>query len=158
MAGWTARELARQTEIPATTVASWITSGLVTPERYGRGRGGHVIGASGLLEFTAVLELKDAGFSVQAIRRVVENLRQLSGHERPLASLVIVVNGKDIAWKDAHEISGIVLSALHNPGQRLMVFPISEKHAELLRRLELRLPLDNADNSTEIAGRLNHVS
>jgi DNA-binding transcriptional MerR regulator len=80
MAGWTARALARQTGIPAATVSKWVTSDLITPEQYGRGRGGHIIGLSGLMELLAVQELSAAGFSMQAIRRAVENLRQLSGH------------------------------------------------------------------------------
>src|SRR5438132_4482008 len=107
VAGWTARALARQTGIPASTVASWVTSGLVTPEQYGRGRGGHVIGVSGLLELLAVVEMRQAGIPMQAIRRTVENLRQLSGHERPLIGLTLVVSGKDIVWKDALELSGV---------------------------------------------------
>jgi DNA-binding transcriptional MerR regulator len=136
MVGWTARALARQTGVPAATVASWVTSGLVTPEQYGRGRGGHIIGVSGLLELLAVVELRQAGVPMQAIRRAVENLRQLSGHERPLARLTLIVSGKDIVWKDALELSGVTISALHKPGQRLMVFPVGEIHTEMLLQLQ----------------------
>ena len=159
MAGWTARALARQTGVPATTVALWISNGLVTPEHYGRGRGGHIIGVSGLLEFIAVVELREAGFSGQAVRRAVDNLRQLSGYERPLARLTLLVNGKDIVWKDAHDLDGVTLSALHQPGQRLMVFPVGEKHAELLRQLEIHQPIGPAPKSKLVSGKpLSHVS
>lgn len=158
MAGWTARALARQTGVPAATVASWVTNGLVTPERYGRGRGGHVIGVSGLLELLAVLELRDAGFSGQAIRRAVENLRQLSGHERPLVRLTLIVSGKDIAWKDALELSDVTISALHKPGQRLMIFPVGERHAEILYQLQALAPSTSDAVSHKIEEELSHVA
>jgi hypothetical protein len=58
MAGWTARALARLTGQSPSTVAKWVSDGLVTAERYGRGRGGYTIGASGLLELTAIIELR----------------------------------------------------------------------------------------------------
>ncbi len=138
MVGWTARSLARLLQVPAPTVASWVTVGLVTPERYGRGRGGHVIGINGLLELLAVIELRQAGFSLQTIRRAVVNLREMSGHDRPLAKLILVVNGQDIFWMDANDVSGMPISALQSPGQRLMVFPIGEQHEEFLQKLSIR--------------------
>lgn len=136
MVGWTARSLARLTGVPAPTLATWVSSGLITPEQYGRGRGGHTIGVSGLMELAAIIELRKAGFSLQSIRRAVENLRGLSGHIRPLAGLTLVVAGGDIVWKDADELSMMPISALHKPGQRLMIFPIGERQAEMLHRLE----------------------
>lgn len=135
MAGWTARSLARSTGIPAPTLASWVRNGLITPVQYGRGRRGHTIGVSGLMELLAIIELRNAGFSVHSIRRAVDNLRNLSGHIRPLAGLTLVVDGSDIAWKDADELSAMPISALHKPGQRLMIFPIGERHAEMLHQL-----------------------
>ena len=132
MAGWTAREIARSIGVPANTVTSWIQSGLVTPDVLRRGRAGHEIGVSALLELLAVLELKNAGVSMQAIRRAVENLRQLTGHERPLVHLTLVVQGDDIIWRHSDEIEIAQISALHHPGQRLMIFPIGERHQSLL--------------------------
>ena|SRR5579871_5085640 len=158
MAGWTARALARQTGVPAATVAAWVTSGLVTPEQYGRGRGGHVIGISGLLELLAVMELREAGIPMRAIRRAVENLRQLSGHERPLVRLTLVVSGRDIVWRDALELSGVTISALHKPGQRLMVFPVGERHAEMLHQLRSHDSSEKDTLSCEAEEELSHVS
>ncbi len=136
MGGWSARALARLTGVPVATVATWVNTGLVTPVRHGRGRGGHTIGAAGLLELLAVVELREAGFSMQAIHRAVENLRELSGQHRPLAGLTIVVDGGDILWKDADEVSETPISALRRPGQRLMIFPIGEQHAGYLQALQ----------------------
>jgi len=138
MTGWTARELARQTNVPASTVAFWVTDGLVTPERKGRGRGGHMIGLAGLMELLAIVELRRAGFSLQAIQRAVENLRAISGHPRPLAHYLLVVRGSDIAWVDGDDLSGMTFSVLQQPGQRLMIFPIGQWHEEISQRLHSR--------------------
>ena len=158
MAGWTSRELARQTKRPAATVASWVSSGLITPDQRRRGRGGHVIGIAGLFELLAVLELKDAGFTTQAIRKAVDNLRELSGHDRPLSQLNIVVDGTDILWRDGNELSEVTISALHTPGQRLMIFPVGERHAKMLHQLETFHP--HVDLATQIVAKRepSHVS
>lgn len=135
MAGWTAREVARSLDVPANTVISWIASGLVTPDVLRRGRAGHEIGASGLLELLTVVELRNAGISMQAIRRAVDNLHQITGKKRPLARLTLVVQGDDIVWKQTEEIEEARISALHHPGQRLMIFPVGERHQNLLLAL-----------------------
>lgn len=158
MAGWTSRELARQTKRPAATVASWISSGLITPDQCRRGRGGHIIGIAGLFELLAVLELKEAGFTTQSIRRAVDNLRELSGNDRPLSRLNLVVDGTDILWKDGSELSEVTISALHTPGQRLMIFPVGERHAKMLHQLETLHP--HAEPMTQIVAEQEpaHVS
>lgn len=152
MAGWTAREVARFVNVPANTVTSWIQGGLVTPDVLRRGRAGHEIGASALLELLAVVELKSAGISTQAIRRAVENLRQLTGQERPLARLTLVVQGDDIIWKQTEEVEEARISALHHPGQRLMIFPVGERHQTLLKSLEhsTLAPLETSPSTEEV--------
>jgi DNA-binding transcriptional MerR regulator len=134
-AGWTVRALARMTDLPVQTISSWITAGLITPDHFGRGRGGHTIGMSGLMELLAVAELRQAGFSLQAVRQAVENLRYLTGRARPLANLTLVISGNDIVWRDEEDVAEAQVSALRKPGQRLMVFPVGERHAELMRQL-----------------------
>jgi DNA-binding transcriptional MerR regulator len=129
--------LSRLAGVPAPTLVNWIASGLITPDRFGRGRGGHSIGVSGLLELVTIIELKSAGFSMQAIRRAVENLRALSGTTRPLADLTLLVYGRDLVWKDAKELADTPISALQKPGQRLMLLPIGQQHQAMLQRLEL---------------------
>jgi|GEM_PF-2095702 len=168
--GWTARELAQLTGVPTPTLSTWISSGLVSPEHYGRGRRGHTIGIMGLLELLAVIELRQAGFSLQAVRRAIETVRKLSGHEHPLAHLTLVIVGKDIAWKESDEISQAMVSTLVQPGQRLMLFPIGEKHAHLMEQLEAQSdtqerPLDDvrkgeapASSEQTLEGTTKHVS
>jgi hypothetical protein len=135
--GWTARALARMTCVPAQTITHWIRNGLVTPDSRGRGRGGHTIGVAGLMELLTVMELRQAGISMQSTLRAVQNLRSLSGHARPLARLSLVIAGDDVVWRDADELSGTAVSALRRPGQRLMVFPVGERHAALLHDMEM---------------------
>jgi hypothetical protein len=140
MAGWSARALAKLVGEPIPTVTSWVNSGLVTPEHFGRGRSGHVIGINGLMELLAVIEMRAAGFNARDIKRTVDNLRELSGQSRPLAKLCLLVEGDDIVWIDADNLSNKPISAFRNPGQRLMMFPIGEKHREYLQILAARSP------------------
>lgn len=138
MAAWTAREIARHLGVPANTVTSWIKSDLVTPDVLRRGRAGHEIGVSALLELLTVVEMRNAGISIGAIRRAVENLRRITGHERPLAHLTLVVQGDDIVWRHSEEVEEAQISALHHPGQRLMIFPLGERHHSLVTELSCR--------------------
>jgi hypothetical protein len=88
------------------------------------------------MELLAVAELKAAGFSTQAIRRAIANLRDLTGHARPLARLTLIVAGGDLVWRDMADVEHSEISVLRRPGQRLMVFPVGEAHASLLDQLE----------------------
>lgn len=90
-----------------------------------------------------------AGFSTQSIRKAVENLRQLTGEERPLARLMLVISGADIAWRDQEDFDSLPISALIAPGQRLMVLPVGRKHAEILSELR---------HEVSAAGAGSHVS
>ena len=129
---WSARALAKQVGLPPSTVLYWINSGLVRPDERGRGRRGHSIGVAGLLEIVAVRDLREAGIATPSIRRAVENLRALTGLDRPLAPLSLVVQGNDVTVLDDTDVP---VSVLRRPAQRLMVFPIGEEHARILGAL-----------------------
>ncbi len=133
--GWTARNIARLLGIAHPTLWYWINTGLVTPDRLGRGRDGHSIGLSGLLEVVTVMELRRAGFSLQAIRQAVENLRQLTSQQRPLLQLMAVATGDDIVWAESSD-PVMLVSTYHKPGQRILLVPVGEATAELQHRLE----------------------
>lgn len=138
---WSARALGRRLEVPSATVSHWISVGLIEPARRGRGRRGHDLGIAGLLELLAVRDLRDAGISVRAIRRVVEHLRDITGHRRPLSHLILLVVGDDVLVRESGDEESWV-SVLRNPTQRVMVFPIGGEH----RRLLETLPAPSADD------------
>ena len=99
-AGWSVRALAHLLGIPGSTASYWVNSGLVTAERRGRGRAGHTIGLQGLREMVAVMELRGAGISLQAVQRAVEELRRLTSEDRPLSQLIVVATGDDVVWHE----------------------------------------------------------
>lgn len=135
MALWTARELARLTDVPVPTVSTWINAGLIAPAQLGRGRGGHKIGLMGLIELLTIIELRAAGLAIKDIRKAVENLRRISGETRPLAKLTLVVFDNDVLWIDSDKLDEMPVSALRQPSQRAMIFPIGEKHNFFIQQL-----------------------
>lgn len=130
--GWTSRALARLLGIQPQTLNYWILGGLVNPLSTGIGRPGHKIGLDGLLEAITVHELRRSGFSLQAIRKSVDDLRTLTGKARPLAQLSLVVIGDDLVWRQVDEVDAYI-SAHKRPGQRILQFPISEQAERLLQ-------------------------
>ena len=61
--------------------------------------GGSQAGAASFLdvvELVAIGGLKDAGFSLRAIRQVVRNCQEILGVDRPLTSLTFNVGGRDV--------------------------------------------------------------
>ena len=133
--GWSVRALANLLGIPATTATYWLNAGLVTAERRGRGRGGHTIGIAGLREMVAVMEMRNAGISLQSVQRAVQELRQLASEQRPLAELMVVAIGDDVVWHEGGDPAALI-SAHRRPGQRILLVPVGEATAELQRRLE----------------------
>ena len=133
--GWSVRALAQLLGIPVSTASYWVISGLVTVERRGRGRGGHTICIAGLREMVTVMELRNAGISLQAVQRAVEELRRLTSEDRPLAQLMVVAIGDDVVWHEEGDPAAFV-SAHRRPGQRVLMVPVGEATADLQRRLE----------------------
>jgi DNA-binding transcriptional MerR regulator len=131
MSGWSANALAALVGVPQSSVATWMKAGLIQAERTGRGRAGHSIGLAGLLELITVARLKEFGFSTQAIRKSVEELRRMSGEARPLATLALVAAGNDLLWQRGD----VSISTLRKPGQVVLLIPIGEQAEDLLRQL-----------------------
>lgn len=130
------RELAERLGIPDTTLCHWISTGLVKADLRRRGRGGSIIGLTGLMEVETVMACRRCGISLQSIRKAVEALRELSGQERPLARLTLVITGSDLLWFPDTELKGKRISTLQKPGQILLVFPISQRIEELAAELK----------------------
>lgn len=136
MAGWTIRELADRLDLKLQTISGWISAGLVTPDVRRAGRGGYEIGLLGLMELLTVSELRQVGFSTRQIKKAVEYLRARTGAQRPLASLRLVVAGRDIQWLSKEETDEEVVSALQSPGQHVMIFQLGDLHEQLRQQLE----------------------
>jgi len=133
--GWSVRSLAQLLGIPDSTASYWVNSGLVMVERRGRGRGGHTIGIAGLREMVAVMELRNAGISLQSVQRAVQELRQFTSEQRPLSQLMVVAIGDDVVWQEGGDPAALV-NIHRRPGQRILIVPVGEATAELQRRLE----------------------
>ena len=82
-----------------------------------------------------VMELRNAGISLQAVQRAVEELRRLTREDRPLSQLMVVAIGDDVVWYEEGDPAAFV-SAHRRPGQRVLLVPVGEATAELQRRLE----------------------
>ena len=80
------------------------------------------------------MELRNAGISLQAVQRAVEELRQITSEERPLSHLMVVAIGDDVVWHEGGDPTAMV-SAKRQPGQRILIVPVGEATAELQRRL-----------------------
>ena len=83
----------------------------------------------------AVMELRNAGISLQGVQRAVADLRKLTSEERPLTQLMVVAIGDDVVWHEGGDPAALV-SAHRQPGQRILIVPVGEVTAELHNRLE----------------------
>ena len=80
------------------------------------------------------MELRNAGISLQAVQRAVEELRRLTSENRPLAQLMVVAIGDDVVWHEQGDPTAYV-SAHRRPGQRVLLVPVGEATTELQRQL-----------------------
>jgi len=110
----------RLTGVPYRTLDYWARSRFIAPS----GREASGIGSERQFTFDDLIalrtarELRSAGISTQALRRVVQFLRK-SGTRRPLSELRLVIRGKDVfAVASDQEL----LSALDSPGQYAFSF------------------------------------
>lgn len=136
MAGWSVRGLARLIGINHNTLQYWVATGLVTVEERRRGRSGHGIGLAGLLEAVTVAELREAEFSLQAIREAINLLRKETrrGEYGTWGDLLLVSRGDDLQWMPQDDLDPI---SLHKkPRQRVMVFPIGAIYQEARERAD----------------------
>ncbi len=104
----------RVTGAPYRTLDSWARSRFIVPG----GREASGIGSErqytfdDLIALRTARELRSAGVSTQALRRVVKYLRA-SGTERPLNELRVIVQGEDVYSVGTNRD---LLSALKSPG------------------------------------------
>src|ERR1041384_2470738 len=115
---WTAGQVARLSGVPYRTVDYWATTGFIPPSvqaAHGRGQWrGYAF--RDLVQLRVAKRLRDAGISLQGLRKINACLQEESGLEAPLADMYLVTNGRDVyevrCGKDA------VWSLVQAPGQR----------------------------------------
>jgi DNA-binding transcriptional MerR regulator len=109
--------------VNANTLHSWDKSGFFTPSVSGSsGRGSRRrYSFQDLVALKVVKGLRDAGLSLQALRRVLDYLSNHSKQvARPLAELYLATDGKDCYLRDGKGL----LSCLRQRGQRLLPFHV----------------------------------
>jgi DNA-binding transcriptional MerR regulator len=112
--GYTSNEVMALTRITARQLQWWDERGVVRPERQGRNR---FYSMADLAEVTVICELRDKGFSLQRIRKIMRFLQREFG--RRLVETVsgaseyhLLTDGKKIYLEDsAHEIIDILKNA-----------------------------------------------
>ncbi len=116
----------RLTGVPYRTLDYWARSRFIAPS----GREASGIGSErqytfdDLIALRTARELRSAGVSTQALRRVIRFLRK-GGARKPLSELRLVIRGKDVLAANSNEE---LLSTLESPGQYAFVFLLDIGH------------------------------
>ncbi len=120
--GFSTAQVEQLTGIGAKTLHFWDRSGFLSPSvvrAHGTGSR-RIYSFRDLVALRVAAQLRDAGISLQSLRKVVSTLRKMHGLEQPLAETYLVTNGCDILEKQGSE----VMSALREPGQTFFSFVI----------------------------------
>ena len=112
--GYTSNEVMALTGITARQLQWWDERGVVRPERQGRNR---IYSMADLAEVTVICELRDKGFSLQRIRKIMRFLQREVG--KRLVETVsgaseyhLLTDGDKVYLEDsAHEIIDILKNA-----------------------------------------------
>jgi DNA-binding transcriptional MerR regulator len=118
MQGFTTAQTAQLTGLNPKTLHYWATSGFLSPSvQQSRGTGTRrLYSFHNLLSLRVARELRAAGLSLQALRRVVKYLRKVKQIEKPMAELFLVTDGKEVYFRDGDGLVG----ALRQPGQGVL--------------------------------------
>ncbi len=120
--GFSTAQVERLTSIGAKTLHFWDRSGFLAPsvvQAHGTGSR-RIYSFRDLVALRVAGQLRDAGISLQSLRKVVSALRDMHGLEQPLAETYLVTNGHDVFEKHGDD----VMSVLRQPGQAMFSFVI----------------------------------
>jgi DNA-binding transcriptional MerR regulator len=112
--GFGAGDASRLSGVAIANLDYWARSGFLPPSlQEGRGKGSQRrYSFQDLVALRVAGQLREAGISLQALRRVIAHLRA-RGVDQPLASTYLVSDGKDV-----YEVHGdAAISTLRQPGQ-----------------------------------------
>jgi DNA-binding transcriptional MerR regulator len=131
-------DVVRITGINRKTLHHWARTNFVVPSvQKAKGTGSRrLYSFSDLIALRVVKQLRHAGVSVQALRKVAAYLRK-RGFEEPFAEVYLVTDGKDV---QAVTQEGL-LSVFQAPGQQMLFHLIDLRHAatdvnDAIRKLE----------------------
>src|SRR2546428_12761183 len=119
MAGFTAKQVVALTGVPYKRLDSWANSGFLIPsiaEADGTGSR-RLYSFQDLITLRTAKILRDAGISLQGLRKVVRFLRDTHGMEQPLAQTRLVVAGDDVL---VVQTEGDLMSVLRYPGRHIL--------------------------------------
>ncbi|WP_242968520.1 helix-turn-helix domain-containing protein [Sulfobacillus sp. hq2] len=134
--GFTTAQVERLTRIGAQTLHFWDRSGFLSPsvvQAHGTGSR-RIYSFRDLVALRVAAQLRDAGISLQSLRKVVTVLHAMHGLDQPLEERFLVTNGHDVFEKQGDEL----MSVLRQPGQGAWAF-IVDIHAvvtELQREIQ----------------------
>jgi DNA-binding transcriptional MerR regulator len=120
---FSAGEATKLAGVPYRTLDHWARTKFIVPsisEAQGTGTE-RKYGFNDLVALRVARELRDAGISTQALRRVVDFLRR-KGSQNPLADSRLVVVGSDVQLVSGCEE---IISLLNKPGQAAFAFMIN---------------------------------
>ena len=130
--GFSTAQVERLTGIGAKTLHFWDRSRFLSPsvvQAHGTGSR-RIYSFRDLVALRVAAQLRDAGISLQSLRKVVTALREIHGLEQPLAETFLVTNGHDVLERHGDEL----MSVLRQPGQSMFSFVIDlSRTVETLR-------------------------
>ena len=120
--GFSTAQVERLTGIGAKTLHFWDRSGFLSPSIVGaHGTGSRrIYSFRDLVALRVAAQLRDAGISLQSLRKVVATLHEIHGLEQPLAETYLVTNGHDVFASNGNEL----MSVLRQPGQEAWAFVV----------------------------------
>ncbi len=130
--GFSTAQVEQLTSIGAKTLHFWDRSGFLSPSVVGaHGTGSRrIYSFRDLVALRVAAQLRDAGISLQSLRKVVSALRGMHGLEQPLAETYLLTNGHDVYEKRGED----VMSVLRATGQVSFSFIIDlTRTVEILR-------------------------
>jgi DNA-binding transcriptional MerR regulator len=119
MEGFTAKQVVTLTGVPYKRLDSWANSGFLMPsiaEAYGTGSR-RLYSFQDLVALRTAKVLRDAGISLQGLRRVIQFLRDTHEIEQPLVQMRLIVAGDDVLMV---QTDGALMSVLRHPGQHVL--------------------------------------
>ena len=113
--GYPSGQAARIAGVSYRTLDFWARSGFIEPsivQSSGKGSD-RIYSFQDIVAIRVAGKLREAGVSLQALRKVLQYLQEREGLEGPLAETYLVSDGHDVFEKRGDE----VLSVLRRPGQ-----------------------------------------